>query len=48
LVATITEHQRVPPLVTLAAMVLNVIVDVSLERCDQDPPCTLARNLVQP
>src|SRR5690348_3307936 len=48
LAMTIAHHQGAPLLVTLAAMALEVIIDFSLECLEQHPPCTLARDLVQP
>src|SRR6516162_3404887 len=48
LAMTIAHHQGVALLVTLAAMALDVIIDFSLECLEQHPPCTLARDLVQP
>jgi hypothetical protein len=46
--ATVAHHQGVSLLVTLVAMALNVIVNLSLQCFHQHPPCTLARDLIQP
>ena len=45
--AAVAHYQGMPLLVTLAAMALDVIIDFGLECLDQNPPCTLARDLVQ-
>jgi hypothetical protein len=43
----IAHHPGVPLFVARAAMALDIIINLRLECCDQHPPGTLARDLVQ-
>jgi hypothetical protein len=45
--ATIAHDQGMALFVSLAAMAFEIIVDLSLQRFDQHPPCTFPRDLVQ-